>query len=190
MQHSPSYGTILVIVVSALSLAAGLVVVMVTSPDSIRLGSQIQAANETTSAGVLTGGATSTATAVTSTPVPTPPATAAPIPLPTGASATTPVVAASDTPEATSTAAGPIVPTLAPDALSIGQIVTDNNSTARLRSLPGLEGKVIEAIPTGEYVQVLGKSQKADDIEWLPIRHNNLIGWVAKGLVVPVNLQP
>ena len=125
-----------------------------------------------------------------STPASTPTVTAAPTLLPTQASPTTPAVAASDTPEATATTAGPIVPTLAPDALSIGQIVTDNNSTARLRSLPGLEGKVIEAIPTGDYVQVLGKSQKADDIDWLPVRHNNLIGWVAKGLVVPVSLQP
>jgi len=187
MQHPPSYGTILVVVVSALSLVAGLVVVMVTSPDSIKLGTQLQGFNAVT---VTATPQIATATAEPPTATPLATQTASPTAAVTLAPTATLGPLFTDTPAFTPTPLGPVIPTLAPDALSIGIINTDNNSTARLRSQPSLDGKVIEAIAQGEYVQVLGPVNKVDDIEWLPIRHNNVSGWVAKALVVPVKKTP
>ncbi len=180
MQHPPSYGTILVVVVSALSLVAGLVVVMVTSPDSIKLGSQLQIAGQTT--------ATLTASPVPATatvPPPTAAATSAPNATPTALVTSEPSATPgpTETPGPTPTATGPAIPTQAPDAVAVGLVVTDNDSTARLRNKPSLDSTVIDAIPAGEYVQVLGASVKADDIDWLPVRHNKVSGWVAKGLI-------
>jgi Bacterial SH3 domain len=193
MQHPHSYGTILVIVVSALSLVAGLVVVMVTSPDSIKLGSQLQGVGEVTvtattlpvtaAATDLTPSASATL-AVASTP--TSLATTAPFSTATLGPTATLESLFTATPELTPPVPVPVVPTLAPDAVSVGIIKTDNNSTARLRSQPSLDGKVVEAIQQGEYVQVLGPVTKADDIDWLPIRHNKTSGWVAKALVSPL----
>lgn len=182
MQHPPSYGTILVIAVSALSLVAGLIVVLVTSPDSIKLGSQLQGVSAVT--------ATPTAIPPTDAPAPTatlaptqPPTT--PTPKPTRGPTATFEALDTSTPEFSPTPEGPVIPTKSPDAVSVGKIFTNDNSTARLRSAPSLDGKVIEAIEAGEYVQVLGPVTKADDIEWLPIRHNKTSGWVAKALVGP-----
>jgi hypothetical protein len=178
--------------VAALSLMAGLIVVIVTSPDSIRIGSQSQlpvvtetaaatapitasadgtqgAASSTVEATGVVAGASPTPVAATVTPFPTF------TPRPTDAPAVTPTI----TPT--------LFPTLAPDAVAIGVIVTQNNSTARLRSLPGLEGKVIAAVPAGDLVQVLGNATKVDDIAWLPVRLNSgLNGWIADALVVPL----
>lgn len=182
MQHPPSYGSILVIAVSALSLVAGLIVVMVTSPDSIKLGSQLQGVSQVTV--TPTALPPTTEPSATATPAPTQPTLAPTLKVTRGATATFPPQDTS-TPEFTSTPEGPVIPTQAPDAVSVGKVVTDNNSTARLRNQPSLDGKVIEAIAAGEYVQVLGPVTKADDIEWLPIRHNKTSGWLAKALIRP-----
>lgn len=198
MHHSPSYGTILIIIVAALSLVAGLVVVMVTSPDSIRIGSQVQSGTLATPSGptktarVAPPSPTATQnTNVSNSPTVTVTAdTVTLLPTQIGASITlaptlTPVP--TELPAMTPTLTPTLFPTLAPDAVAIGVIVTQNNSTARLRSLPSLAGKVIAAVPSGDLVQVLGNATKSDDVAWLPVRLNNgLSGWVADALVQPL----
>ena len=201
MHHPPSYGTILIILVAALSLVAGLVVVIVTSPDSIRIGSQVQSGTLVTTAAP--NGSTKTAVAAEQSPtvsqntngVHTPTLTVTadfgaglPTPIEVSTTRVSPLTPAPTVlPAITATITPTLFPTLAPDAVAIGVIVTLNNSTARLRSLPSLEGKVIAAVPAGDLVQVLGNATKSDDVAWLPVRLNNgLSGWVADALVQPL----
>jgi uncharacterized protein YgiM (DUF1202 family) len=178
MQHTPFYGTILIVVVAALSLIAGLAVVIATSPESIRLANLQQATAQPATATQFAT-QTSTASAVTATSVPTATAEVT--------KTSTPEALVSETPTETPTEpviTGTPFPTLAPDAIALGQIVTVNNSTARLRSAPGLDGKVISAVLAGEYVQVLGGLTTVDEIDWLPVRINSGInGWISADLV-------
>lgn len=183
MQNSSGYGIILIIVVAVLSLVAGLVVVVATSSESIRLVSLRQGSADpltsTASPTPLAPLTTSEAPTVTVTPEAQ---TATVQPTPRVAATNTPVP--SETPTVTATASGTPVPTLAPDAIALGRIVTINNSTARLRSAAGLDGKVISAVQAGEYVQVLGGVTTADEIDWLPVRINSgLNGWISADLV-------
>lgn len=187
MQHTPIYGTVLIIIVAALSLVAGLVVVIATSPESIQLANiqQVTAAPHT---------ATSVPVVVAQSETPTPTVTlgaAGPTATSTAPAtqATEDQTQTTDTPEPptvvpTETATGTAFPTLAPDAIALGQISTINNSTARLRSGPGLDTKVISAIQPGEYVQVLGGPTTVDDIDWIPVRATSgLNGWISADLV-------
>ncbi len=182
MQQTPGYGIILIIIVAALSLVAGLAVVVVTSSESIRLAS-LQQVTANPSTPTLpptpavavsespTAVETGTSPTLTATVQPTPPA-----------ETNTPV--ASETPTVTPTASGTMIPTLAPDAVALGRISTINNSTARLRSAAGLDGKVISAVQAGEYVQILGGLTTVDEIDWIPVRINSgLSGWVSADLV-------
>lgn len=176
MQHTPFYGTILVVVVAALSLIAGLAVVIATSPESIRLANLQQATAQPATATVP---ATLPSTP-TGTPEPTATVAVTATATPQASISETPTEVPTETPAITGTA----FPTLAPDAIALGQIVTTNNSTARLRSAPSLEGKVISAVQAGEYVQVLGGLTTMDDINWLPVRINSgLNGWISADLV-------
>ncbi len=182
MQNSSGYGIILIIVVAALSLVAGLVVVVATSSESIRLASlqQITAhpSTSTTSPIPLASiAASESPTAAATTLVQT--ATNQPT---RSAQTNTPIP--SETPTVTATASGTPVPTLAPDAIALGKISTINNSTARLRSAAGLDGKVISAVQAGEYVQILGGVTTVDEIDWVPVRINSgLNGWISADLV-------
>jgi uncharacterized protein YgiM (DUF1202 family) len=183
MQHTPFYGTILIVIVAALSLIAGLAVVLATSPESIRLAALQQATPHTTAAAVAqnaTPVATETAVAevtatlaLSSTPQVTP-----------SGGANTATVEVTLTATETATATGTAFPTLAPDAIALGRIATNNNSTARLRSAAGLEGRVVAAIQAGEYVQILGGTTTMDEIDWLPVRSNSGVnGWISADLV-------
>lgn len=181
MQNSSGYGIILIIVVAALSLVAGLVVVVATSSESIRLASlqQITAhpSTSTTSPVPLASIAASESPTAATTLVQT--ATNQPT---RSAQTNTPIP--SETPTVTATASGTPVPTLAPDAIALGKISTINNSTARLRSAAGLDGKVISAVQAGEYVQILGGVTTVDEIDWVPVRINSgLNGWISADLV-------
>jgi len=180
MQHTPFYGTTLIIIVAVLSLVAGLVVVVATSPESIQLAALRQVTAQPP-----------TITAAPMTPeTPTPTATSAEPTLTVTVGATQATeTAATETPQPlteppTATATGTAYPTLAPDAIALGQISTINNSTARLRSGPGLDTKVIYAVQAGEYVQVLGGPTKVDEIDWIPVRVTSGVnGWISADLV-------
>jgi cytoskeletal protein RodZ len=173
---------VLLIILSMLAIGGGLVIVLITSPQSLQLSRY----------NFLPARATDPATATAS-----PTATDTPLPASaTLASSSTPFI-----PTATATAApptpGPInspTPTLSVDQLTDVALPADvrglavvvplsNSQTARVRDLPNGD-TLVAAVAGGTRLQVLFGEAVIDGVEWLEVRLDNLqTGWIARSLI-------
>ena len=180
---------VLLIILSVLAIGGGLVIVLITSPQSLQLSRY----------NLLPARATDPATATASP-------TASNTPLPataTLASSSTPLI-----PTATATVAPPTprpldspTPTFSVDQLTDVALPADvrglavvvplaNSQTARVRDLPAGE-TLVAAVAGGTRLQVLFGEAVVDDIEWLEVRLDNLqTGWIARSLITFIYERP
>ncbi len=114
-----------------------------------------------------------------------PPAADATLP---GGSLTLP---AGETPEnplpATATAEPPIVPT-ATRVLATATIGNTGGAGANVRSIPGLGGTIIEVLPDGTRVFLIGEIEQVDGFDWQPIEMSDTReGWVVVQFLISEN---
>ncbi len=182
MYQTQSQITVMLVIVAVLAVVAGVVIVLVTSPESLKL-SNLQPARSQTATTAQLG-------------------TAAPAAGLTAAATDTPAAPPSITPSATRTQRPPsATPTLtrmpsATPAVTVTPLaalpadvralatISLQGASARLRTAPG--GDIIAAIPGGATVQLLKQpSRVLDGITWVQIRdENGVVGWVAFDLLL------
>ncbi len=171
MRTPQSQFTSLIVIVAALALVGGIVIVLVTSRDSLELAPELWFGSQTAAA-----------------PTNTPPPSGTPTPTAPEATATPTQEAvaprATHTPEPTLEA-----PTLTPTpentlpegVVAIAQ-VSFSGVAARLRDAPN--GRVIGALLKGTQVEILEGRQEADGIIWVEIRaETGETGWMSEDLL-------
>lgn len=184
MHRSHSPVNTLLVVVALLAMAGGMVVVIVTSPQSWQYGpgTWIQA--------MITKPTPFLPTAAAPTASPTNPSSSAassPTARPTSHAVTstpdftatalaldtaTPEITPSDTPAA-----------LPPDVTALAVVTVQGVGSARVRNQPGGD-TVVAAVPSGTQVQVLGGRVEFNNVVWLQVRlPGGQVGWIADFLL-------
>jgi cytoskeletal protein RodZ len=179
MQHSHPQANLLLVLVALMAVIGGLVVVIVTSPQSWQAGpaTWIQAF-------IATPTAFPTAVPPTATETAEPPtATLVPTARPTGPAAAI-TLAATDTETPTPTATVTETPAALPtDVTALAVVVVQSAGSARVRNQPGGD-TVVAAVPAGTEVQVLGGRVEFNNVVWLQVRvAGGQVGWIADFLL-------
>lgn len=69
---------------------------------------------------------------------------------------------------------------LAPPTVTSGtRYIGGSDGGVRLRDDPGLSGEIVQIIPEGGAVVLLGASRYADELEWALVRYGTTSGWAA-----------
>ena len=179
MQHSQPQMNLLLVLVAILAVVGGLVVVIVTSPQSWQAGpaTWIQALITTPTPFPTAAPATATDTPVPAT------ATLVPTSRPTGPAvivSLAPTGTDTPTPEATLTETPQALPT---DVTALAVVEVQGAGSARVRNQPGGD-TVVAAVPTGTQVQVLGGRVEFNNVVWLQVRvAGGQVGWIADFLL-------
>ncbi|GEM_PF-4552314 len=182
MYQTQSQIKVMLVIVAVLAVVAGVVIVLVTSPQSLEL-SNLQPAKSQTATAQLGTVAPSVGLTAAATDTPTTRPTIAPLATRT---LRPPSVTPTRTriPSATPTVTVTPFATLPADVRALAIINLTDGASARLRAVPG--GDVIAAIPGGATVQLLKQpSRVLDGLTWVQIRdENGVVGWVATYLLV------
>jgi len=98
---------------------------------------------------------------------------------------------AGENPENPPSATTPAEPTIAPTptrVLATATIGNTGGAGANVRSVPGLGGTIIEVLPDGTRVFLLGESEQVDGFDWQPIEMSDTReGWVVVQFLIPDN---
>lgn len=78
---------------------------------------------------------------------------------------------------------------LAPLAVASGtRYISGSDGSVRLRDEPTLVGAILQEIPEGEAVVVLGTDRYADGLDWALVRYGGMTGWLASTFLVGTNI--
>ena len=137
----------------------------------------------------------------TATPTETPTSTATSTATPTATPTETPTATATYTPTETATATATPTPTFTPTpdippGLEIGAIVEVNvlDEGLKLRVNPGTEALILENLPNGTRLTIVGGPQRANELRWWQVRTpSGRVGWAvdaADNILTLIPLPP